>query len=448
MKPSLVVCFLLLFSCFVLAQQNPDVEVWRKEYEKRIDETLSHRSKQKPLFAQELRFSMPDYVVYVPGVEPEIIGDMYNDHFLVFDKPNGLLFAVWTQASAEGALDQHICFSRSYDKGKNWENPRILAGNKTVAEGISNGGAIASWAFPLVSRSGKIYIIYNQFVPGKVAVYRQHTGRMMCIGSNDDGKTWSKPESIPLPRTEYDTQDSTVCPEWVVWQKPQRLGKNGNYLVAVTRYVTSDKRSKHRTVTEFLHFDNVDSDPEPENLAVRWVMTGEQALVNGIHCEEPSIVKLPDGRLFVVMRTGTGCPNWSVSSDDGETWSAPKPLLKRDGGEPIPHPMSPCPIFDRKGNEAASGEYFLFAHNQFDKNDKNVWQNRGPLYFFPGYFQKDADQPVWFDEWKEFINRPTNNSLYASVTVIDGKTVLWYPDQKFFLLGRVIDNHFFEKSIP
>ena len=431
---------LLLLPFTVLAQQKADVESWQQQYADRFKSTVEQRLKQKPEFAQDVQFSKPDYIVFIPSVEPEKLGDMYNDHFQVFDKPDGKLFAVWCQASVEGALDQHVAFTRSVDKGKKWEPPRVLAGNRTIAEGLANGGAIASWAFPLVSKSGRIYVLYNQFVPGKVSTHRQHTGIMLGIYSDDDGDTWSKPEEIPMPRSSNDSPDTSIPPEWVVWQKPLRLGKNGNYLVGVSRYAHPSQHAKYRTLTEFILFDNVDANPPIKNLVVRWVQTNDQALHLGVHCEEPAIVKLPDGRLFCVMRTGIGSPAWTQSKDDGETWSEPKPLLMKDGGEAIPHPMSPCPIYDAKGNEAASGLYFFLAHNKFDKENKNPWQNRGTLYLFAGRFQKDAEQPVWFDNPQQFIDRPSNNSFYCSVTVIDGKTVLWYPDQKFYLLGKIIDD--------
>jgi len=247
-----------------------------------------------------------------------------------------------------------------------------------------------------------------------------------------------------MPRSINDPPDSAIPPEWVVWQKPLRLGKNGNYLVGVSRYAHPSMHSKYRTLTEFIHFDNVDDNPPIKDIIVRWVQTNDNALHIGVHCEEPAIVKLPDGRLFCVMRTGIGSPCWTQSSDDGETWTEPKPLLIRDGGDPIPHPMSPCPIYDAKGNEAASGLYFMFAHNTFDMQSTSPWQNRGPLFLFAGRFHKDAEQPVWFDAPKPFIERPTNNSFYTSLTVLDGKTVLWYPDQKFYLLGKYIDERYID----
>jgi hypothetical protein len=443
MKRIFVLTLLSLFVLFpftVSAQPNPDIDAWVKRYEERIKNVTESRQKQKPNFQTDLRFSKPDYVVFVPEVEPEKVADTYNDHFQVFDKPNGKLFAVWCQASVEAAPNQHVAFSRSTDKGKTWEKPRVLAGNKTVAEGIANNGAIASWAFPLVSKSGRIYIIYNQSLPGTTSA---SVGIMRCIASDDDGETWTKPAQIPFPQSVNNSQDNTASTGWIVWQKPLRLGKNGNYLVGVS-YSATPAHSKHRTVTMFIHFDNIDDNPAPENVVARWVMTGDKALACDVYCEEPSIVKLPDGRLFAVMRSGTGSPLWSVSNDNGETWTAPKILRMKDGGDPISHSMSPCPIYDWKGNEAASGLYFLMAHNRYNKWNPNPWQNRGPLYLFAGRYQKDAEQPVWFDGPKKFIERKSRNSFYTSTTQLDGKTVLWYNDQKFYLLGRVIGENFFD----
>ena len=67
-------------------------------------------------------------------------------------------------------------------------------------------------------------------------------------------------------------------------------------------------------------------------------------------------------------------------------------------------------------------------------------------------FKAGADQPVWFDEPKFFMDhngvslgKPGTNgrldlALYSSFTVRHGQPVLWYPERKFFLLGRYLDN--------
>jgi hypothetical protein len=44
---------------------------------------------------------------------------------------------------------------------------------------------------------------------------------------------------------------------------------------------------------------------------------------------------------------------------------------------------------------------------------------------------------------KMFIDRPGGNSFYTSMTVVDGKCVLWFNDKKFYLLGRIIDDSWF-----
>ena len=438
------VAFCLVVSSFSFAQQSANRDDWAREYEPRIQDALARLKKRLPEFSQDVHTTNPDFIVYIPKVKPEELGDCYNDHFQVFEGGDGNLFATVCQATLEGALDQHVAFFKSEDGGKSWSGPRVLVGPKTTNSDVP----IASWGFALTSKSGRIYIIYNQYQEGKTSTNRQHTGLMTGIYSDDFGATWSEPQLIPQPRTSNDSSDLTIPPEWVVWQRPLRLGKDGRYLVGVTRYAAPEHHSKFRTASEFIRFENVDDDPEPKDIIARWFMTDDNVLRKGAYCEEPSIVKLPDGRLFALLRTGIGSPCWTVSSDEGETWSQPEILLDRDGGVPFEHPLSPCPIYDWKGCEEGSGFYFAFIHNKYNKDDSNPWQNRGPLYLIPGTFQAGAKQPIWFGKPKLFADRPSGNSFYTSVTRINGKTVLWYPDQKFYLLGRYVDDLWFEDAPP
>jgi hypothetical protein len=68
------------------------------------------------------------------------------------------------------------------------------------------------------------------------------------------------------------------------------------------------------------------------------------------------------------------------------------------------------------------------------------------LFLIAGTYQAGAKQPIWFGEPQLFANRPSGNSFYTSSTQVDGKAVLWYPDQKFYLLGRYINDSWFEKA--
>ena len=410
----------------------------------------------------QLRSSQPDYVVFVPEVADQGVTDTGNEHFLVFDGPDGSLMAVWTQSSAEAQPDQHIAFARSTDEGATWTKPRIIAGPKKAGD-----GPIASWGYPLVSKSGRVYVLYSQHT-GKIDNFPHHNGLLHGIFSDDNGATWSAPQNVPVARSTNDNPDPTFPPSMLCWQKPLRLGKDGRYFAGFTRW-TSFAVRKNPTKSwisadsrvEFMRFENVDENPEPANLKISWFQANDKALAVPFPghpevsaCQEPTVVKLPDGRLFVVMRTASGSPFWSVSSDGGETWAEPKRLLRKDGGEPLLHPLSPCPMYDVGGNTAGSGHYALFIHNHdghyqgWGPQDSSY--HRRPIYLVNGHYEAGAQQPVWFDEPKFFFDHDGTSlgkpgtrgrldlALYSSFTVRNGKPVLWYPERKFFLLGKII----------
>ena len=416
---------------------------------------------------QEVQRTQPDYIVYVPNCQNETLADTGNEHFLAFDGPDGSLMAVWTQSSVENfdpnlPGDQHIAFSRSDDEGVTWAQPRIIVGPKKAGT-----GQIASWGYPLVSKSGRIYVLYSQHT-GKFDSFFHHTGWLHGIYSDDNGQTWSQPQNVPVARSMNDNPDPTMPPNMLCWQKPLRLGKDGRYLAGFTRWTSfavrklaTDFWGSADARVEFMRFENVDDNPDPQNLKIRWFAANEQALAvpfpghpENSACQEPTIVKLPDGRLFCVMRTSSGSPFWSVSTDAGETWIQPRRLLRRDGGAPLLHPLSPCPMYDIGGNTAGSGQYVLFIHNHdghyqnFGPTDTHG--HRRPICLGRGHYRPGAEQPVWFDEPTLFMDHTgvglgkpgtggrTDLALYSSFTVRNGQAVLWYPDRKFFLLGRRI----------
>ena len=406
------------------------------------------------LLDREIQRSQPDYIVYKPKSVDGSTFDTGNEHFLVFDGPDGSLMAVWTQSSYEGAGDHRIVFSRSEDEGKTWALPKRLVGPSKKGESHQ-----ASWGFPVVSRSGRIYLIYNQY-QGVVDYHHQVTGTMDCIYSDDMGRTWTSPQTIPMPRSPHDHPDQKYPSNWIVWQKPERLS-NEKYYVGFTRWVSPQVRTKPHnkswtsieSVVEFMRFENIDDDPDPREIKISYFAWGDKALrvphyTNPLLsvAQEPSIVHLPDHRFFCVMRTMSGFIWYSLSQDEGETWCAPRPLLRRDKGKPILQPLCCCPIY-----QYSDGRYTLLHHNNDGRFEgcepEDTKKNRRPAFIALGEFRPNAEQPIWFSESKQLMDNDgvgigpltrIDIGVYTSVTNRQGNFVLWHPDRKFFLLGKKI----------
>ncbi len=407
---------------------------------------------------RELQRSRPDYVVYVPQSWDGSTNDSYNEHFLVFDGPDGSLMAIWTcSPGGKGEQLNRIMFSRSVDEGITWAAPRRLVGPASRQDPTN----MASWAFPLVSKSGRIYVLYSQN-QGNQGWIKMHTGLMDGIYSDDCGATWSEPQTIPMPKSPFDDPEGVIPAEWIVWQIPM-CDLSGGYIVgyshwlnkAVARYKEVENWTQIESVVEFMRFENIDQDPQPRDLRIRYSAWGDQALRVPYYrdpllsvAQEPSLVRLPDRRLFCTMRTNNGMIWYSLSADDGETWCNPRPLLRRDHGLPILQSVSCCPIY-----QLADGRYLLLHHNQqgdIEARPEATHCPRRPACIALGEFRPDADQPVWFSESKVLMDTdgmgvdgkpaPPNVGigLYPSFTTRGGNNVLWHPDRKFFLVGKRI----------
>jgi hypothetical protein len=418
---------------------------------------------------REYRRTVPDFLVFAPSSFDGSTHDTGNEHFLVFDGPDGLLMAVWTQSTFEGKTDQRIVFSRSRNGGVSWAPPRTIAGANAEP---GTGRGMASWGFPLVTNSGRIYVLYSKHIG--VNDYGSHTtGLMAGIFSDDLGATWSAEETIPMPRSKWDNPDPAVPANWIVWQRPRRWSE-GQYLAGFTRWASPKAvvQNPHPSkcwiydfaTVEFMRFENVDEHPPVAKLAVSYFMSDDRALrvaptgfPGHSTVQEPSIVALPDQRLFCTLRTPNGSPYYTVSDDAGRTWRQPDVLRYADTAQPLLHPMSPCPIYP-----AATGGYFMLIHNhdghfgRWTPHDC-TWHRR-PIYLLKGEFRSGAKQPVWFSNPRLLMDNDgvvlghgggrTDLAMYASVTHAGDETILWYPERKFFLLGRKLGGILREMRCP
>lgn len=408
--------------------------------------------------ADEWKRSNPDIVVYLPKGEAH--HDTDNEHFLVFPSPSGKeLLATWTQSSCEGRGDNRIMTARSND-GLRWSPPKMIAGTPPGSK-----GGQASWGVPVVSRKGRIYCFYTKqaaLTDGNP----QGCGTMGCSYSDDEGRTWRPGSDIPMPRNEFDNPDPQVPKNWIAWQLPIRDRKD-RPILGYTQ-VTSPARLDRKVPwyawssrCQFMCFENIDESPDPENVKIAWLPRDPAGLAvphpnyDWSSCSEPSVVLLPDGRLFTTMRTWTGQIWYSVSNDDGETWRPTEILRYKDGGEPVQHPLAPCPIYALR-----DGRFLLLFHNndghrgpnnQREKTWKRNYLNflRHPAFVAVGEYRRGAHQPIWFSRPRQILDTQgvpigpkgtTEVATYTSLTEWSGARILWYPDRKFHLLGKRISD--------
>ncbi len=400
----------------------------------------------------EVLRTKPDYIVYEPKglTDPP---DAANEHFLVFERKDGRLAAVWTQSGFEGQYNQHIVFAESDAAGKVWSDPVIIAGhhyNKATGENM------CSWAFPMVSKSGRIYVLYSRHT-GRNDIATHTTGELTGIYSDDGGRSWSAPQAVPVPRTVWDSTDLSMPASGIIWQSPKRL-IGDKFYSGITRWVSPSRYELDavswidwHAVTDMIRFENIDLDPQPKDIVITLLTPGNTSLQypnprvpHLSSVQEATLNMLPDGRIMAIMRTVAGVPVYSLSDTRGENWSQPVALRYRDNAAEILHPLSPCPSYS-----LGNGEYVFFIHNH--NGNFGPWVDhdskaRRPIYLLFGKYVAGSTQPVefsapigWIDSDNVELNHRSDLALYASFTRTNGEFVLWYPDRKHFLVGKIID---------
>ena len=406
-------------------------------------------------YTDDWRRTKPDRVVYLPKRAGGT--DEYADHVHVFETPGGDMMCIWTQGAYESAANCFTVYSRSTDDGQTWAPPQPIAevDSPTLCRGLG---------FPLISRSGRMYCLYgNHKGFSDIGIW---AGPLRVHVSDDDGRTWiDSGVEIPWRRTRFDHPDPKVHPQCIVWQQPIRDAKD-RMIVGLSRWSSlmvyprpvGGNRNHLDTSCELMRFDNIDDGPDAKDLRITWLPDKEGTIrvSPGIEpeaskgyslAEEPGVVLLPDGRLWLSMRTVTGCIWYTVSDDHGHSWRPPEPLLYRDGGERMLHVKSPEPIYRLK-----DGRYLLFYSNRDGHDgDTGPWDMdaRRPVCIAVGEFRPKAHQPIWFSQARLLMDTQRVRvgtqtmmmmAMYSSLTERGGKRIVWYADRKQFVLGKLISD--------
>ncbi|MBO9610423.1 MAG: exo-alpha-sialidase [Paenibacillaceae bacterium] len=236
------------------------------------------------------------------------------------------------------SIPQYMYCRRSYDNGVTWDEPQVIASHPEEGRLCNSFGLFAD-ANGHVHHLYLLLLNWDEHIP-----YEDRIIEMKHIRSSDHGRTWSEPATVDYGHSYTGSiNNATVLDSGRIVVSFSYMTRRKNGRFTTTAMLSDDHGQTWRLSNSNLFLDN-----------------------GGGHIEtgavEPVTIELPDGRIWLVVRTQAGKLYESYSSDAGENWSelaptgfvssnSPAGLLRlRDGrvlmcwnhcnGEPIHHGIS------------------------------------------------------------------------------------------------------------
>jgi hypothetical protein len=232
--------------------------------------------------------------------------------------PNGKLMAVFT---AQREPQPHSAVGvYSDDEGRSWSTPRVLFGGSALSDASIdlNEGYADPNVVVLDDRRVMVMCVSLRFKDGNYDLARTRFWRRT---SENGGADFGPVEELPRHRKYIvgtihpgiRLADGSLAMSYS-WDKPAEVGRPADgegTMDLVSGVLRSFDNGATWTPGGDLHAD---------------VTRGSEALshsTNGV--DEPAMVELPDGRLFMLMRTCSDRLWQSFSHDKGVTWEPAKP---------------------------------------------------------------------------------------------------------------------------
>jgi hypothetical protein len=287
----------------------------------------------------------------------------YADQPYVVVMKDGSWFACATTGKGiEGEGGQHVIGSISADQGKSWSAPIDIE---------PASGPEASWAVPLLTTFGRLYVFYTynrdnlRLVPRVES--RGVAQRVDTLGywtfrySDDGGKTWSKERyEIPLRTWNQDRDNNFDGKVKFFWSVCKPLVDRGSAyigLARISKWGTPGALVRSRGF--LVRSENVLTERDPAK--IRWVELPDSdeglRAPKGPISEETNLVALSDGTLYAVYRTIDGYLCAATSKDRGHTFTPPAYTRYAPGGRFIKNPRAFS--FVRK---FSNGKFLLWYH--------------------------------------------------------------------------------------
>jgi hypothetical protein len=292
--------------------------------------------------------------------------------YVVVTRDRNWLCVFTTGTGEEGAKGQHVVSTISTDQGKTWSRPVDIE---------PADGPEASWAVPLVTPGGRVYVFYD-YNGDRVRTLRGNPVRADMLGwyvfkySDDNGRSWSRQRyRLPMRVTACDRGNDWQGRVQIFWGicKPRVAGTDV--------YFAFTKLGKHLLDNGegwVYRSDNLLTEKDPAK--VRWDLwpTGEHGIradAFGSIQEEHNLVQVEGKRLYCVYRTTNGFPCQAYSDDGGRSWDRPQPMTYTPGGRTIKTPRA-CPMLWR----TREGKFLFWFHHHGGK----TFHGRNPVWILGG----------------------------------------------------------------
>lgn len=304
----------------------------------------------------------------------EVPSKTYADQPYVIICDDGSWLCILTTSSGiEHAYMNNIIATRSYDKGRTWTEPVNVE-----APGVPQ----SSWAVPLKIPGGRIYVFYNYNKYGFEGIEGVMSGPFMYKYSDDNGKTWSEKRfEVPIRTTQIDKENYTHGKHQFFWSIDKPVVTDNAAYITFTKILRKDPKQPEffkRSEGFILRSKNILYESNPEKIEWITLPEGDSGIWNpefGKVQSEHNMVILNNDDLYVVYRTIDGSPAYSISSDDGKTFSKPR-YITYANGQRLGNPRA-CPKIFKN----ADGKYLFWYHNNFRKNSYN---GRNPVWISGG----------------------------------------------------------------
>ncbi len=389
----------------------------------------------------------------------EIPSENYADQPYIVqsrDGNNHWLAVVTTGIGNEGALGQHVVATSSTDQGRTW-SPLVDIEPATGPE--------SSWAVPLITDYGRVYAFYTyndlrDLYPGdpRLNGLRLDTNGVYAYRYSDDfGQTWSQRRELPYRKTSVDLNNSFpgFAPGEVnmFWGVNKPFVQDGNAYFAFTKIGTYFLGNSEGWVFKS---DNVMTETDVSKVNWELVPAGDFGIKNpafGSVQEEHVAVPMNNGGQYMVYRTTTGFPAYSISTDGGRSWSVPERIAYSPGGSRL--------VKNSRANIKVwrtSGDKYLMW---FVNNGTTSFENRNPAWLsggieIDGNIHWSQPEIVLYDPtprtrfsypdflehegryWITETNKTTARTHELDPTLLDG---LWnqFTNESVAAAGRVID---------